>query len=207
MKVTQFDKPILRAIRPTIEAALATLEEQLGVKVTLGTGRYSSTNVTFKFEMAIVGPSGQAENKDEANFKMYAHLYVLDPSDLGRRFVCRGEEFIINGLRPSATKRPIMAKGRGGKQFVFPAALVKARLLGPKASADGIVIPPCPPSAPTTKPASGATKRVWEIADAIYSELGGRMTRANVIQACSATGINSSTAATQFGRWKKARSI
>lgn len=47
----------------------------------------------------------------------------------------------------------------------------------------------------------GATKRVWEIADA----LGGMPTRAEVVAACVAEGIHEQTAMTQYYRWKKAK--
>lgn len=65
------------------------------------------------------------------------------------------------------------------------------------------------PKAPS-KP--GATKRVWEIADALYATAAstGKGTdlkeiRKSVVAACEAEGINPGTAATQFGKWKHSK--
>lgn len=49
-------------------------------------------------------------------------------------------------------------------------------------------------------PVRGATAKVWEIADGV-----GKADRNAIIQACVAQGINQSTAATQYSKWKKAR--
>jgi len=55
-----------------------------------------------------------------------------------------------------------------------------------------------PPSAEPTKP--GATKRVWEIADGMQGA-----SRAEVVAACLAEGINRNTAGTQYSHWKRVR--
>ncbi|MCK9513539.1 MAG: hypothetical protein M0R28_20255 [Pigmentiphaga sp.] len=49
-------------------------------------------------------------------------------------------------------------------------------------------------------PVRGATAKVWQIADGV-----GKADRNAIIQACVAAGINQSTAATQYSKWKKAR--
>ncbi|AUR88738.1 hypothetical protein NVP2117O_60 [Vibrio phage 2.117.O._10N.261.45.E9] len=55
-----------------------------------------------------------------------------------------------------------------------------------------------------TRPKAGTkTGRVWEIADAKSAEAGEPALRAPVIEQCEAEGINSATAATQYGRWRK----
>lgn len=51
-------------------------------------------------------------------------------------------------------------------------------------------------------PVRGATAKVWEIADGI-----GKADRNAVIAACVAQGINSSTAATQYSKWRKTRGL
>lgn len=51
-------------------------------------------------------------------------------------------------------------------------------------------------------PVRGATAKVWEIADGV-----GKADRNAIIAACVAQGVNPSTAATQYSKWKKARGI
>lgn len=53
--------------------------------------------------------------------------------------------------------------------------------------------------------AKGVTGQVWEIADRLYAAAGNTMPdRKQVMEDCTAAGINSATAATQFAKWKKA---
>ena len=55
-----------------------------------------------------------------------------------------------------------------------------------------------------TRPKSGTkTGRVWEIADAASAQLGKPAGRKAVIDAAVSEEINPSTAATQYGRWRK----
>lgn len=56
-----------------------------------------------------------------------------------------------------------------------------------------------------TRPSAGtATGTVWEICDTLYAQATEEnpITRARVIKAAEAEGVNVSTAATQYGRWR-----
>lgn len=57
---------------------------------------------------------------------------------------------------------------------------------------------------PVQAPSKGATKRVWDIADRVFAEVG-HIDRAKIIEACVAEGINASTAGTQFSKWRKGK--
>lgn len=57
-----------------------------------------------------------------------------------------------------------------------------------------------PSEGPATRPSKGATARVWEVADSMPGA-----TRAEVVAACVAEGINKSTAGVQYGKWAKAQ--
>lgn len=61
-----------------------------------------------------------------------------------------------------------------------------------------------------TRPSAGtATGTVWEICDTIYAQATDEnpITRARVIKAAEAEGVNVSTAATQYGRWRTYMSL
>lgn len=54
-----------------------------------------------------------------------------------------------------------------------------------------------------TRPKAGtATGKVWEHADSISKKNKAPAKRGEVIEACTADGINASTAATQYSRWR-----
>lgn len=62
-----------------------------------------------------------------------------------------------------------------------------------------------PKAAPTTRPAGGTTKKVWDIADELRTSnpsLSAKELRPKIIVACEEQGINSSTAGTQYSKWK-----
>ena len=52
---------------------------------------------------------------------------------------------------------------------------------------------------------SGATGKVWLIADRVYGQSG--LDRKAIIDACIAEGINPATAGTQYSKWKKAKGL
>lgn len=52
---------------------------------------------------------------------------------------------------------------------------------------------------------SGATGKVWLIADRVHAEKG--LDRKAIMDACVAEGINPSTAGTQYAKWKKAKGL
>lgn len=55
-----------------------------------------------------------------------------------------------------------------------------------------------------SRPADGtSTGRIWAIADSVSAASGKPASRADVLKAAEAEGINVTTAATQFGRWCK----
>ena len=54
-----------------------------------------------------------------------------------------------------------------------------------------------------TRPAPGtSTARVWEIADEISAKAKAPASRADVLKVAEAAGLNTSTCATQYGRWR-----
>lgn len=54
------------------------------------------------------------------------------------------------------------------------------------------------------RPSSGTgTGKVWDIADEISKTTGSPAKRKEVLDATTAQGINVSTAATQYGKWRK----
>lgn len=70
---------------------------------------------------------------------------------------------------------------------------VKAEEKERNEKANGVVRP-----APDTK-----TGKVWSIADEMTKEQGTPAKRKDVLNECAAHGIAASTAATQYGRWRK----
>jgi hypothetical protein len=100
-----------------------------GYHVTVGNATYCDNNATFKVEFAEKAADGTVLTKDAIAFKELCSLHGLSADDLGRDFTCQGRTFKIAGLKPRATKRPILCDGDDGKQYSFPA---KAVIMGLK---------------------------------------------------------------------------
>lgn len=63
-----------------------------------------------------------------------------------------------------------------------------------------------PPLSKPNRPAGTTTTGlVWEIADRVFSECGNQFDRKKVMEECIKEEINPSTAAVQYGRWKRAK--
>ena len=138
---------------------------------------------------AIPGPI-EVEEPEPEDEPYVAPTEELEPDEPVSRAT---HQAIISGVEAANQKQGV-AKVEGG-------APTKAK--EPKE--------PKEPSAPR-KP--GATKRVWDIADAIYANRPAEVTpdyiklvRKGVIVQCESEGINPGTAATQFGKWKAERGV
>ena len=87
-----------------------------------------SGEVTLTLVCTIEGGKGA----DAVAFERYAEQYELKPEWLGQRFAIvagkrRGKMMEIIGLRPRATKRPVVCRQVStGTTFVLPAEAVKA---------------------------------------------------------------------------------
>ena len=130
MKISNIDSPALTMIRKALEPALQAMGEQYGITLTVGRGSYGGETGTLKIELATLGENGEAETTAAKEFKQYAGMVGLEPTDLGRRFVSNGEEYEVSGLKLRNRKYPVLAtKVSNGKVYKFTAMVVRLRLL------------------------------------------------------------------------------
>lgn len=130
--ITSFDRRNLPVLRAAMATALAAVEAQYGIKITVGNARFLPDNATFKIEMATIGQSGVANTREREAFKSQAVLYGLNPNDLDKTITYGfgGEQYTIIGLSPRRSKYPIVAKRvRDGKTILLTVSGVKSGLL------------------------------------------------------------------------------
>ena len=129
MKISNIDSPALTMIREALEPVLQGIGKQYGITLTVGRGAYGGETGTLKIELATLGENGEAESPAAKEFKQYADLFGLKATDLGRRFVSKGNEFEISGLKPRNRKYPIIGtKLSDGRSFKFSEDGMSARL-------------------------------------------------------------------------------
>lgn len=125
--ITKLDRTTLRALRASINAALAALASQHGISISVGNASYTDSTAVFKLNLAVKNPDGTVASRDREDFIQYASLYGMKPEWLGCTFQSLGKAFKIIGLAPKRRKNPIICQeARTGKNFVFPAHSIVA---------------------------------------------------------------------------------
>lgn len=110
-----------RALGIAVEAALAAVATQHGMTVEVLGGIFD--NGTYKPRVTF-----KEIGNDASEFARYASSFGLRESDFGRTFVSNGSTYRITGVKPSAARRPIVARRSDGSVFNFPVAMVTAAL-------------------------------------------------------------------------------
>lgn len=123
------DKEKIRSIRERMNAVLAPLATEFGITIHAGNASFSATSVTFKVDIAEI-IDGKVQSKQVDDFNKLCHLYGFQPTDLGRKFKVRSEEYEITGLNPRSSKYPIEVKRSDGKPFRFTEDSVRLAMLG-----------------------------------------------------------------------------
>lgn len=122
------DRAKVKAIHADMKEAMKAVAEKHGVLInTFGKVTYDTDMMNAKFKVTTLGENGQVRNEAEEDFKEYASVYDLKPSDLGKRFTFQGKPYTISGLNTRAKKFPIEAKGRNGT-YKFAARDVRQAL-------------------------------------------------------------------------------
>jgi hypothetical protein len=128
MKIEAFDKPILKAMRQEIDAALAQVGQKFGVTFQGGNIRYSADSFRMQITAAIIGEGGKVEPVEAKDFKKYCGIYGMVPADLGRHFYSNGETYELVGYKPKGQKYLFIGKRQDGKRFKFTLESVRRGL-------------------------------------------------------------------------------
>ena len=109
MKVSNFDKPSIKAIRTAMDAALAKVSKEYGIKISTGNARFSSDEVTFKVKANVIGTGGVVKTKEAQAWDIYASSQGLGHLNVGDTIQLQG---IIQGLESRLLTLPtVMVEG------------------------------------------------------------------------------------------------
>jgi hypothetical protein len=121
------DRNTAEQIGAACKEALAEVAEKFGLTVTLRGGSFDPSVGTFSPKI-VFAVADAAKNE----FAEYAAMFLLEPEDFGREFTefpTGGRTFKICGIKPRATKRPILAtEVVSGKRYAFPSEFVAKQL-------------------------------------------------------------------------------
>jgi hypothetical protein len=122
VSITQFDRPILRALRSDIEAALKAVAAKHGISLNAGGLSFEPQRFSMKLEGAVIGADGNDASSEAASFTRFAAAFGFAPGDLGKRIMLGGKLFTIIGLRPNAPKRPVLLEDANGRRNIVASA-------------------------------------------------------------------------------------
>ena len=125
MKVTNFDKPTIKAIRVAMDSALAKVEKDYGIKISTGNARFSGNEVTFKVKANTVTSDGVANTKEADNWDLYKHTIGLEWLNVGDQIMLQGKYFTLKGYNTRARKSPIQIEDSNGRGYKCSVEMVK----------------------------------------------------------------------------------
>ena len=125
MKVTNFDKPTIKAIRMAMDQALATVASEYGITINTGNARFSGNEVTFKVKANTTSTDGVANTKEADNFELYKNSIGLGWLEVGDQIMLQGKYFTLKGYNTRARKSPIQIEDSNGRGYKCSVEMVK----------------------------------------------------------------------------------
>ena len=125
MKVTNFDKPTIKAIRMAIDNALATVEKEYCITISTCNAWFSGNEVTFKVKANTVGQGGQVNSKEANMWSLYADMNGIGHLSVGDTITLQGKQFTIAGWNTRAKKSPVNITDTNGRSYKCSVAMVK----------------------------------------------------------------------------------
>ena len=125
MKVTNFDKPTIKAIRMAMDQALATVASEYGITINTGNARFSGNEVTFKVKANTLNDSGSANTKEAQMFDLYKHNEGIGHLNVGDTITLQGKNFILKGYNTRARKSPIQIEDMQGRGYKCSVSMLK----------------------------------------------------------------------------------
>ena len=125
MKVTNFDKPTIKAIRMAMDQALATVASEYGITINTGNARFSGNEVTFKVKANTQSSDGTVNTKEAQMWDLYKQSIGLGHLNVGDTIQLQGKSFTIAGYNTRARKSPINITDSNGRGYKCSVAMVK----------------------------------------------------------------------------------
>ena len=125
MKVTNFDKPTIKAIRMAMDNALANVASEYGITINTGNARFSGNEVTFKVKANTQSSDGTVNTKEAQMWDLYKQSIGLGHLNVGDTIQLQGKSFTIAGYNTRARKSPINITDSNGRGYKCSVAMVK----------------------------------------------------------------------------------
>ena len=105
MKVSNFDKPSIKAIRQAMDEALAKVSKEYGIKISTGNARFSADEVTFKVKANVIGTGGVVKTKEAQAWDIYKVSHDLGHLNVGDTIQLQGKSLLLQGITQGLESR------------------------------------------------------------------------------------------------------
>ena len=125
MKVSNFDKPSIKAIRIAMDEALAKVSKEYGIQISTGNARFTGHEVTFKVKANVISKDGITKTKEAQAWDLYASSQGLGHLSVGDSVELQGKSFTIKGYNTRARKSPINIEDHNGRGYKCSVSMLK----------------------------------------------------------------------------------
>lgn len=133
MKIEQMDRAVVKRLADDLEVVAKAIASERGLSVRYAGGNYGSSHATLKFEFSVIGGDGVVQDRMAEDWKRMAPMFGLKAEDLAKEFRTGQATYRIVGLKPGASKYPIVAERTSdGKRFKFPVETIRMALAIPQ---------------------------------------------------------------------------
>ncbi len=108
--IEKFSATAITLIGVEIEQALAPIAEKYGISIRAGGGRFTETDANLQLVLLVRDSDGDPITPERADFVRFAREYGLEPTDVGREFALSGYRYVVEGLKTSNPRYPILAR-------------------------------------------------------------------------------------------------
>ena len=107
MKITEFNRNNIKALRIEMDEALQTISKKYGIQIETGNASFSGNEVTFKVKANAVGTNGTVITKEAEMFKRIKNIKGLGHLSVGDTIRIQGNAYTLTGFNNRAPKSPI----------------------------------------------------------------------------------------------------
>lgn len=123
MNIQLDNREHLKLLRREMQEALNAVAAKNGISLHVGSISFSHESAKIKVE----AKSGNAVGKSRyaLDFERHYAQFGFQSTDLQRTFSINGNTYFLEGLKPSASKFPVVGRSITGKLFKFSRSIVK----------------------------------------------------------------------------------
>ena len=124
-KIQSFNRPALKSLRVSLDAALAKVAAEHGISISAGNISFTAETATIKLNAGVIGSGGVAVTKEAQAFDQYKRLIGLGDLNVGDSINIQGKQYTISGYKPRSQKSPVVIENSAGRSYKVSVDMVK----------------------------------------------------------------------------------